>query len=178
MQQCLPMLTGSKFKMETSSPIQVWSPMDNFQGKWIFTRGLMTTPHPTCAPKQRRTKRLIAEGKGNGVKNKPHFKRYHAASHNFERPRSRPNLASNRSFLTFVINTGEFEDFFILNFVFFRTNGINSSKRPSQRLTSTLNQSHKYTKTDRRQTHCGSLGLELLCERIHHLGCLSVLKIQ
>lgn len=68
----------------------------------MFTRGLMTTPAPTRAPKHRRIIRLMADGIGKGDKNTAHLTKYHNASIGRERPRSSPLAASNRSFLTRV----------------------------------------------------------------------------
>src|SRR5208282_4342687 len=68
MQQWAPMVTGSKFRMNTSSPIQLKSPTTSFQGRWMLTRGLMTTPRPTRAPNNCSTARLTEEGTGQGGK--------------------------------------------------------------------------------------------------------------
>src|SRR5215475_216569 len=103
MQQWAPIVTRSKFKMKTSSPIQANSPMLNFQGRWILTRGLITTPLPTWAPNNRRTEHFQAEGIGHAGRNIKHLIRYHAASTNLGRPRSRPRPGSKRSFRTRVI---------------------------------------------------------------------------
>ena len=48
------MLTGSKFRINTSSPIQAKSPMDNFQGKMnIYTR---FDDDPPANPRAERSK--------------------------------------------------------------------------------------------------------------------------
>jgi len=43
----LPMTTGSRLRIQASSPIQTSSPMTSFQGQWIRTRCLISTPEPT-----------------------------------------------------------------------------------------------------------------------------------
>jgi hypothetical protein len=83
--------------MKTSSPIQECAPTSNRQGKWIFTRGLITTPGPIFAPKARSKARFSEDGQGKGLKKNTIFTRYHTASNQAGRPRSKFRVASNKS---------------------------------------------------------------------------------
>lgn len=61
-----PMVSRSWLCNQTSSPIQLRSPMIRFQGDLTRRRGLRTTPRPTRAPKAtktaRRRRELICQG--------------------------------------------------------------------------------------------------------------------
>lgn|GEM_PF-3444796 len=97
MQTWVPIRTGSKFRMKTSSPIQECAPTSNRQGKWIFTRGLITTPSPIFAPKARNKAHFRDEGQGRPLKKNTIFTRYQTASNQVGRPRSKFSDASNKS---------------------------------------------------------------------------------
>lgn len=53
-QQFVPILTLTRLSIQTSSPIQLCSPMESSHGYFTRTPGLRTTPRPSFAPKQRR----------------------------------------------------------------------------------------------------------------------------
>src|SRR5579871_3661059 len=55
MQTWEPMVTCAKLSIQTSSPIQQWSPIVRYQGNLTLTPGLMYAPLPTLAPKIRST---------------------------------------------------------------------------------------------------------------------------
>src|ERR1700733_8186803 len=69
----------------------------------MFTRGLMTTPVPIRAPKNRSRAHFKDDGNGHGERNSTHLTMYQTASTNLERPRSSPCLGLKRSFRTRVI---------------------------------------------------------------------------
>jgi hypothetical protein len=96
-QAWLPIRTGAKFKMKTSSPIQEYAPISKRHGKWIFTRGLITTPAPIFAPKNRSNALFKADGQGRALKKNTILTRYHTPSNQLGRPRSRFRAASNKS---------------------------------------------------------------------------------
>lgn len=51
MQTLSSKVTCARLSIQTFSPIQQWLPMVSFQGYFMFTLGLMTTPLPILAPK-------------------------------------------------------------------------------------------------------------------------------
>lgn len=81
------------------SPIQQWSPIVSFQGKWIFTLGLINSPVPTSHPKALSSLALRLAGHGHADKKNVILVKYHIASTGLERPLSKWDL-SNRSFRT------------------------------------------------------------------------------
>jgi hypothetical protein len=81
------------------SPIQQWLPIVSFQGKCMFTRGLITRPAPTSQPKTRSRVLFKVEGHGQDERKKTVFDTYHATSTALGAPRSNLDL-SNKSFRT------------------------------------------------------------------------------
>jgi hypothetical protein len=65
MQTWLPIDTGARLRIITSSPIQTWSPIVRFQGKVMFTRDRITTPLPIRAPNNLSDKTFKSDGTGN-----------------------------------------------------------------------------------------------------------------
>src|SRR6201999_794612 len=49
-----PIVTGSRFRIQQLSPIQLCSPTVNFHGQWIFTSCRTRTPGAIDAPNLRR----------------------------------------------------------------------------------------------------------------------------
>lgn len=95
MQQFLPIVTGARLSIHTSSPIHECAPTWSFQGNLIRTQGLITTPLPIREPKALRM-RIRHPDPGNQDRMNRASTTNHANSSSFDLPRSNPR-ALNRS---------------------------------------------------------------------------------
>src|SRR5277367_4641228 len=95
MQQFLPILTGARLSIHTSSPIHECAPTWSFQGNLIRTQGLITTPLAIWEPKAL-SMRIRHPDPGNHDRTNRASTTNHANSRSFDRPRSKPR-ALNRS---------------------------------------------------------------------------------
>ncbi len=95
MQTLLPITIRSRFNSQHSSPSQTKSPTSSFQGKVIFTCGLMTAPRPIFAPNTRKTTLLSGDKLNGQNRNKIALVSSHRYSRNRLAPRSKCALEND-----------------------------------------------------------------------------------
>src|ERR1700733_15312119 len=89
MHTCDAIEIGARFNNQHSSPSQTWSPSVNFHGNVIRTFGLMTTPLPTFAPKQRSAAHFSAENLNGHNRNRKKLVKIQNPSRIIPAPRSK-----------------------------------------------------------------------------------------